>query len=181
MQLLNVTVSPARLQDRPPAVSAMIRPDVSLSGCGAVALAHEAKIANAITNCILVLLGTTPTPPSARGSAQWSRRSRRAAGAARRGRSVGAPSPSAKVTLSIAEVYWSFRLGRIGAEVASDTRRMRAAGCEDYPATAHASPGGFTEHIHPPPGKGAPYAPALKSSAKLRSGRFCLFPSPTLT
>src|SRR5437868_13798704 len=97
MQLLNVTVSPARLQDCPPAVPAMIRPDVSLSGCGAVALAHEAKIANAIMNCILVLLGTTPTPPSdARGSAQWSRRSLRAAGAARRGRSGGAPSPAAK-------------------------------------------------------------------------------------
>src|SRR5437870_1388367 len=81
MQLLNVTVSPARLQDCPPAVPAMIRANVSLSGCGAVALAHEAKIANAITNFILVLLGTTPTSPSdARGSAQWSRRSRRAAG-----------------------------------------------------------------------------------------------------
>ena len=95
--------------------------------------------------------------------------------------SMGAPNPSANVTLSIPEVYWSFPFGPIGAEVASDTRRMRAAGCEDYPATAHASPGGFTEHIQPPPGKGAPYAPALKSSAKLRSGRFCLFPSPTLT
>src|SRR5207253_8747900 len=59
MQLLNVTVSPARLQDCPPAVPAMIRANVSLSGCGAVALAHEAKIANAITNFILVLLGTT--------------------------------------------------------------------------------------------------------------------------
>src|SRR2546425_2049638 len=128
MQLLNVTVSPARLQDCPPAVPAMIGSNVRMSGCGAVAPAHEAKIANAITNFIVVLLGTTPAPPSdARGSAQWSRRTRRAAGAARCGRQW-APNPSANVTLSIPEVYWSFPLGRIGAEVASDTRRMGAAG-----------------------------------------------------
>src|SRR5205807_6889764 len=137
MQLLTVTVSPARLQDCPPAVPAMIRPNVSLSGCGAVALAHEAKIANAITNFILVLLGTTPTSPSdarerpnGRGALVEPRGS-----SART--SMGTPNPSANVTLSIPEVYWSFPHGRIGAEVASDTRRMRAAGCEDYPATAH--------------------------------------------
>src|SRR2546426_2504657 len=94
MQLLNVTVSPARLQDRAPAVPAMIRFNVSLSGCGAVAPAHEARIANAITNFIVVLLGTTPAPPSdARGSAQWSRRSRRGAGAARRGRQWARRTP----------------------------------------------------------------------------------------
>src|SRR2546427_12922903 len=67
MQLLNVTVSPARLQDCPPAVPAMIRANVSLSGCGAVAPAHEAKIANAITNFIVALLGAKPALPVMRG------------------------------------------------------------------------------------------------------------------
>src|SRR2546427_11023799 len=67
MQLLNVTVSPARLQDCPPAVPAMIRANVSLSGCGAVAPAHEAKIANAITNFIVARLGANRALPVMRG------------------------------------------------------------------------------------------------------------------